>query len=112
MASKNTMSEVDIEKYFVEKCKALGMKVIKMVPTYEAGIPDRQVLYKGVSGFAEIKAPGKKPRTLQILYLQELKKRGFYAEVVESKISVLQWIEHFIDHIELLTGSGICVNYD
>ena len=94
------MSESSIEKYFVAKCKEAGMRSFKMLPTYEAGMPDRIVLYKGLSGFAEIKAPGKKPRQLQAVFLQELQKAGSFTGVVDSKDSALNWIKDFDNYVE------------
>lgn len=98
MGSKNTTSENSIERYFVQKCKEAGMKAIKMIPTFEAGIPDRQILYAGVSGFAEIKAPGQKPRPLQIAYMDSLKLAGFFVGVIDSKESAVEWINNFHKH--------------
>jgi hypothetical protein len=98
MGNKNTTSESSIEQYFVRKCKENGMKVIKMIPTFEAGIPDRQVLYAGVSGFAEIKAPGRKPRALQVAYLNGLEQAGFFVGVIDSKEAANLWIEKFHKH--------------
>lgn len=105
MASKSTTRESSIEKYFVKKCKGAGIrKCIKMVPTYENGIPDRMALLNGVSGFAEIKAPGKKPRPLQVSYMRSLEEAGFFVGVVDSKESALRWIEEFKVHVEYLVG--------
>ena len=78
-----------------------------MLPTFESGMPDRQVLFLGASGFAEIKAPGKKPRPLQVSFLNELGKAGSFVGVVDSYESALQWIEDFKDHVELLTQRPI-----
>ena len=98
MENRNTTSESSIEKYFVQKCKEQGMKAIKMIPTFEAGIPDRQVLYAGVSGFAEIKAPGRKPWALQVAYINSLQQAGFFVGVVDSKESAIKWIDDFHKH--------------
>ena len=96
------MSESSIEKYFVAKCKEAGMRSLKMLPTFEAGMPDRIVLYKGVAGFAEIKAPGKKPRKLQAVFLDELEKAGSYTGVVDSKDQADWWIMCFEAFVESL----------
>lgn len=107
------MRESSIEKYFVKKCKAEGMLIFKMSPTYNIGIPDRQVLFRGVAGFAEIKAPGKEPRALQIAFLDELSKAGSFTGVVDSKESAIKWIEHFRIHVlaslrpQVLRGKSI-----
>lgn len=94
------MRESYIESKFVRMCKEQGIKTMKMIPTYEAGIPDRQALYAGVSGFAEIKALGKKPRPLQLKYLSELKKAGFYVGVIDSEESAENWIREFLAHVQ------------
>lgn len=96
------MSESSIEKYFVAKCKEAGMRSFKMLPTFEAGMPDRIVLYNGISGFAEIKAPGKKPRKLQAVFLQELKNAGFFTGVIDSKTCVHVWLNDFKIHVDIM----------
>jgi hypothetical protein len=98
MVNKNITSESSIEKYFVRKCKEQKMKVIKMVPTFECGMPDRQVLFLGVSGFCELKRPGAVPKKHQVAYLNELSKAGFFTGVVDSKESAQQWILDFVKH--------------
>jgi len=98
------MRESYIENYFRKECVKQGMKSLKMLPTFEFGIPDRMALFKGVSGFAEIKAPGKEPRTVQLHYMRGLKKAGFFVGVVDSKESALKWIEDFKTHVKELTG--------
>ena len=100
MGSKNTISESSIERHFVKQAKKSGMKCVKMIPTFENGIPDRMVIYAGASGFAEIKAPGKKPRPLQVSYMKELQNKGCFVGVVDSKESALKWIEDFKIHVE------------
>lgn len=94
------MSESYIEKYFARMCKETKLKSFKMLPTFEAGMPDRIVLYRGVAGFAEIKAPGKKPRQLQAVFLDELNKAGSFTGVVDSKDSALNWIQDFINYVD------------
>lgn len=100
MESRNTISEASIEAYFRTQCKKMGIKTVKMVPIYEAGIPDRQVLFRGVSGFCELKRPGKKAKPHQIAYLKELHKAGFYTGVVDSKESAKEWLEGFLEHVK------------
>jgi hypothetical protein len=107
MANKNTTSENSIEKYFLRKCKEAGMRPMKMLPTFESGVPDRIVLFRGCSGFAELKRPGKEPRHLQISFLKELGKAGSFVGVVDSKESALAWISDFLDHVEEITGDPI-----
>lgn len=108
MGSRNTMkersingnlSETAIEKYFVRQCRQNDMWARKMIATHDAGIPDRGVFWKGFTGFAEIKAPGKKPTPLQEARMKGLKEEGFFVGVVDSKESADAWIKGFEDHI-------------
>lgn len=102
MASKNTMSESSIERYFVRSCKSAGMKALKMVPTYEAGIPDRQVLYRGVTAFVELKKYGRVPDPHQLAYIRSLMQAGFYVDVVDSTEKAMEFIEGFKKHVDEL----------
>lgn len=78
------MKESTIEKHLVKRVKAIGGKAVKMVPTFENGIPDRQVLYKGRAIFVEVKKPGETPRRLQVEYMRELAAAGFECRVIDS----------------------------
>ncbi len=61
------MMEKDIEKYFCNLVSAKGGKAIKGAGTGVAGFPDRIVLKPGGKiFFTELKAPGQKPRKLQV----------------------------------------------
>ncbi len=58
-------AESSIEKRLVAYAKAHGIWTRKFSSPANAGVPDRVFCYKGVTLFMEIKAPGKKPTTLQ-----------------------------------------------
>jgi len=90
------MTEREIEQYLVKQIKKIGGKAIKMVPLHETGIPDRLVLYKGVAIFVELKAPGKKPRAIQVAYMKELNQYGFTALVIDSKEGVNEFVKQLI----------------
>jgi hypothetical protein len=79
------MKESKIEKYLVDQVKALGGKAIKMIPTYENGIPDRLVLLYGKSYFIELKKEGENPDPLQVAYMNELERMGFRCFVIDNK---------------------------
>lgn len=100
MGSKNTTSESYIEKEFVQICKRNGMRVIKMSAQFESGIPDRLVLYKGFAGFAEIKAPGKKPTRIQNAYMNKLDAEGNFVQLISNSNQIVFWIANFKEHIE------------
>lgn len=90
------MKESPIERYLVAQVKKIGGKAIKMLPTYENGMPDRQVLYEGRSVFVELKATGKKPRALQVAFSKELAKVGFEVVVIDSK----QGVDAFVSELK------------
>lgn len=79
------MEERKLERFFIREIEKLNGVCWKLVVPNRAGVPDRIVLFPGgVTAFAEIKAPGKKPRKLQQRRLERLREMGFLAEVVDS----------------------------
>ena len=81
---KNAM-EKHIERHFIDALKSIGGKALKFVSPNYAGMPDRLVLMpNGRIFFVELKAPGKKPRKLQLVRHQMLRDFGFKVYVVDS----------------------------
>ena len=79
------MKETEIEKKLVRKVKAKGGIAPKFVSPGYAGMPDRLVLLPGgVFAFAELKAPGMKPRPLQVARHQMLRSLGFKVYVIDG----------------------------
>ena len=99
------MRESLIEKYLVERVKALGGEVRKVKWIGHRGAPDRLVMLPGVAaqyspcgrGFAlidcgrdgrtiwvELKATGKKPKAHQLREHDRMRKMGQRVEVVDS----------------------------
>lgn len=76
--------EKKIEMKFKELAEARGWKALKLVcPGYD-GMPDRIVLKdNGQVFFAELKAPGEKPRPLQKIRAAMLRDRGFRVYTVD-----------------------------
>ncbi len=67
------MTEKQIEQKLVKRVKGLGGIALKLNPIGMDGIPDRLILLpKGIAFFVETKAPGKKPRALQINRMKQL----------------------------------------
>ena len=86
---KTVMNEKAIEEYLRNQVKALGGKAYKFVSPGNAGVPDRLVcLPGGKVVFIELKAPGKKPTTLQLKKHLELLKLNQKVYVVDSKLEV------------------------
>ena len=59
-----------------------------------SGVPDRIVLMPGGRiAFAEIKAPGKKLRPLQLHRKEQLEEIGFKVYVIDSKAAIEDFLE-------------------
>ena len=79
------MNEKQLETQFTQAVSKAGGKAYKFVSPTTAGMPDRLVIFPGGKvGFIELKAPGKKPRPLQIHQLETLNGYGLYARVLDS----------------------------
>ena len=80
------MREKEIENDLINKAKKLGGIALKFTSPGYDGVPDRLVLLPNSKmGFVEVKAPGKKPRALQIARMQMLRSLGFKAYVLDDK---------------------------
>lgn len=81
--------ESTVEQYLVEQVEAAGGMAVKFIPTALAGMPDRLLFLPGGRFVAvETKAPGKKPRKLQLYRHECLRELGFTVEVIDSKQKV------------------------
>lgn len=80
------MREKEIENDLINKTKKRGGIALKFTSPGYDGVPDRLVLLPNSKmGFVEVKAPGKKPRALQIARMQMLRSLGFKAYVLDDK---------------------------
>ena len=79
------MLEKVIEKKLVAAVKKMGGIAAKFVSPGLDGMPDRLVLLpNGKMAFLELKAPGKKPRPLQLRRIKQLQKLGFACYVIDN----------------------------
>ena len=79
------MREKTVEKKLVNAVKARGGICPKWVSPGFDGMPDWIVFLFGRHfGFIEVKAPGEKPRPLQIARHRLLEKLGFHTYVLDS----------------------------
>ncbi len=79
------MREKQIESRLVTEVKKRGGIALKFVSPGFAGMPDRLVLLPdGHVAFAELKAPDKKPRPLQLARHRLLKSLGFRVYVIDD----------------------------
>ena len=91
------MRESAVDRYFVKKCKEKGWEVLKINPTNRAGFPDRLVLRPGGDiFFAELKAPGEKPRPLQEAVHKRLLAFGYKVFVLDNKKQIDQFFSNSI----------------
>ena len=74
-----------IEHKLVSKVKAAGGICPKLVCPGMTGMPDRLVLFcDGKVGFVEVKAPGQKPRPLQLKRHEQLRQLGYQVFVLDN----------------------------
>ncbi len=79
------MLEKDIEKRLVVEAKKRGCMALKLLSANYNGLPDRMILAPDENvAFIELKAPGKKPRPLQLKRHKELRTLGFKVYVVDD----------------------------
>ena len=79
------MLEKEIESRLVIMAKKRGCIPVKLLSSSFNGLPDRLILAPGEKmSFIELKAPGKKPRPLQLKRHKELRNLGFKVYVVDS----------------------------
>lgn len=91
------MREKTVEQRFAVETKKRGGIALKFVSPGFDGMPDRLVLFPdGKMGFVEVKAPGKKPRPLQIVRHEMLRKMGFKVFVLDG----MEQIGVIIDEIQ------------
>ena len=83
------MLEKTLEHKFVTEVKRVGGLALKFVSPGFDGVPDRLVLLPGGRlGFVEVKAPGKRPRPLQLARHRLLRRLGFKVYVLDNERQV------------------------
>ena len=79
------MRERDIERRLVRAIQKLGGLCPKWVSPGWDGVPDRIVLLPGGHiAFVELKAPGEKPRPLQLRRKAQLEWLGFKVYIIDN----------------------------
>lgn len=80
------MREKAIEQALVREVKRCGGLCLKWVSPGFDGVPDRLVFlpYRKF-GLVEVKAPGEKPRSLQVSRHRLLERLGFHTHILDGK---------------------------
>lgn len=78
--------EKEIEQKLKRRVEGKGGLCLKFTSPGWIGAPDRICLWPGGRiSFYEIKRPGAKPRPIQLRRLEQLRRLGFKAEVIDSE---------------------------
>ena len=87
------MREKETERKLVRAVKRMGGICPKFVSPGMDGMPDRMILLPGGKiGFVEVKAPGRKPRILQVRRHRQLRNLGFPVFVLDDPEQILDII--------------------
>ena len=79
------MREKVIENQLNQAVRRSGGLALKFVSPGFNGVPDRLLLFTGGrAAFCEVKAPGQKPRPLQVHRMEQLRRLGFKAFVIDD----------------------------
>ena len=88
------MRERKIEQRLVEEVKKRGGICPKFTSPGTDGMPDRIILLpNGRMAFVEVKAPGKKPRPLQLSRHELLRRLGFQVYVLDGEEQIGEILE-------------------
>ncbi len=80
------MREREIEEKLRLESQKRGGLAMKFVSPGLVGVPDRIVILpQSRLGFVELKAPGEKPRKIQVRRMEQLRKLGFLVYVLDDK---------------------------
>lgn len=83
------MLEKELEQKLVKAIKAKGGLCLKLTSPSMSGLPDRLCLLPDEKvGFVELKAPGKKPRPLQLKRHEQLRHLGFLVFVLDEETKI------------------------
>lgn len=83
------MREKEIEKKLTLEAKKRGGLAVKFVSPGFDGMPDRILLMpEGKMAFVEVKAPGKRPRPIQMARHKLLRRLGFLVFVLDDESQI------------------------
>ena len=95
------MREKDVERKLIQAVRHSGGLALKFVSPGFNGVPDRMLLLMGGKvAFCEVKAPGEKPRPLQVHRMEQLRKMGFRVYVIDSVEQIRSVMEDLVPGTE------------
>lgn len=107
MESKNTTCENSIEKRLVTEVERVGGWCLKLPAIHNAGLPDRICLFPGGRIlFVELKAPGKKPRKIQLFMHRKIRALGFRVEVADTPEQIKKIIKEYEEQCKFSSGKN------
>ena len=92
------MREKTIERELIRAVRSCDGTCPKLVSPGTDGMPDRMILMPGGKiGFVEVKAPGRKPRPLQVKRHRQLRGLGFKVFVLDDTRQILEIIREVME---------------
>ena len=90
---RKPMLEREIEKALVRQIRKHGGIAPKLTSPNNAGMPDRLIILPpGKVCFVELKAPGKKPRPLQVRQMERLTQLGCMVRIIDHPNQIQELI--------------------
>ena len=89
-------AENEIESYLTQKAKENGFICMKFTSPENNGVSDRLLVGHGSVFFVEVKAPGEKPRPLQVKFARSVWLHGCRAHTVDTKDRVDALLSEYI----------------
>lgn len=86
------MRERSVESYLKRQIELRGGICWKFLSPGNAGVPDRLVVFNSQLYLVELKAPGRKPRQLQLATFSEFTERGVPVYILDSQKAVDDFI--------------------
>ncbi|MBS7222641.1 MAG: VRR-NUC domain-containing protein [Megasphaera sp.] len=91
-------NERQIEQRLVTETRKRGGMALKFVSPSFTGMPDRLILLPdGKMAFVEVKAPGQKPRPLQVKRHAMLRKLGFKVFVLDAASDIPMMLKKVVE---------------
>lgn len=85
--------EAVVERYFKDQARRHGALALKFVSASTSGVPDQVLIAKGHVTFVELKAPGKRMRSLQRSVTARMAESGADVRCLDTKEKIDEFME-------------------